>query len=104
MALYRDGQFIFEGAIEGNFTRSHGDVVPRFNTEYTYKLCFSNPDEKDKCSKPVTAMGAPVPPTAPADVRVAVMTYPGGIAPGGAARLRPKSVIDLIRSLLDRWP
>jgi hypothetical protein len=95
MALYRNDQFIFEGAIPGNFTRSHGDVVPRFNTEYTYKLCFSNPDEKDKCSDPVTATGAPVPPTAPADVRVAVMNHPGGAALGGAVRLRPKSVIDV---------
>ena len=95
MALYRDGQFIFEGAIPGNFTRSHGDVVPRFNTEYTYKLCFSNPDEKDKCSDPVTEMGAPVPPTAPADVRVAAVKPPGGTALGGAVRLRPKSVINL---------
>ncbi|MGE0827555.1 MAG: hypothetical protein AB7G75_35200 [Candidatus Binatia bacterium] len=95
MALYRDGQFIFDGAIPGNFTRSHGDVVLRFNTEYTYKLCFSNPDEKDKCSEPVTAMGAPVPPTAPADVRVATAKRSGSVALGGAVRLRPKSVIDV---------
>jgi hypothetical protein len=95
MALYRDGQFIFDGAIPGNFTSSHSDVVPRFNTEYTYKLCFSNPDEKDKCSEPVTAMGTPVPPTAPVDVRVAAVKHPGGAALGGAVRLRPKSVIDV---------
>jgi hypothetical protein len=95
MALYRDGAFIFDGAIPGNFTSSHSDVVPRFNTEYTYKLCFSNPDEKDRCSDSVTAMGTPVPPTAPTDVRVAAVKPPGGTALGGAVRLRPRSAIDM---------
>jgi hypothetical protein len=70
MALYRDDQFIFDGAIPGGFVSGHIDIVPRFNTEYTYKLCFSNPDEKDKCSEPVTVIGNAIPPTAPADVQI----------------------------------
>ena len=83
MALYRDDQFIFDGAIPGNFTSSHLDVMPRFNTEYTYKLCFSNPDEQNKCSEPVKAKGLPVPPTAPADVSVFRNPVSSGSGPGG---------------------
>ena len=69
MALYRDQVFIFDGAIPGNFTSTHLDPTPRFNTEYTYKLCFTNPDEK-KWSEPVLAKPMPAAPTAPADVSV----------------------------------
>jgi hypothetical protein len=94
MALYRDDQFIFEGAIERNFTNGHNNPV-RPNTEYTYKLCFSNPDEKNKCSEPVRVMGTPIAPTAPADVKVAFIPLGGRSVPGGALRLRPKPSVSL---------
>jgi hypothetical protein len=95
MAVYRDNDFIFDGAIPGNFTRTCGDSTPRFNTEYTYKLCFSNPDEQNKCSEPVIAKGLPVAPTAPADV--SVFRNPAGSAssPSGAFQLRPRHTMTI---------
>ena len=101
MTLYRDGQFLIDGdkgteaTGMGVFTTIQADTVPRFNTEYTYKLCFSNPDEKHKCSDPVTMMADPWPPTAPADVKVAAMQASGGRALGGAVRLRPRATINM---------
>ncbi len=95
MALYRDDQFIFDGAIEGNFTRTHGDLLPRPNTEYTYKLCFSNPDEQNKCSEPVVAKGQPVAPTAPADVSVYRNLASSESSRSGALFLRPRHTMTI---------
>ena len=95
MALYRDDQFIFDGAIAGGFVSQHRDVAPRFNTEYTYKICFSNPDEKDKCSDPVTVMGTPVAPSAPADLSVVRIPVGGDSVRGGLMRLRAKPAVSV---------
>jgi hypothetical protein len=91
--LYRDGRFIYEALTPGNFDSDHVDGV-RPNTEYSYKLCFANPDE-EQCSDPLKAMPKPVAPTAPADVRVARVDLPGGTTAGGSALLRPSPSIQV---------
>lgn len=115
MDLYRDDEFIFNGAIEGNFTSTHGDITPRFNTEYTYKLCFSNPQEQNKCSEPVVAKPDPVAPTAPADVSV-FRNIASESAQGGRFYVRPRHTMTIswrntdipgqfiIVEALDRFP
>jgi hypothetical protein len=95
MALYRDDVFIFDGAIPGNFTSSRPDLTPRANTEYTYKLCFSNPDEQDKCSEPVIAKGLPVAPTAPVDVSVYRNPASSQSSSSGAFMLRPRHTMTI---------
>lgn len=95
MALYRDDELIFDGAIPGNFTSTHADLTPRFNTAYTYKLCFSNPDEQNKCSEPVVAKPLPVAPTAPADVSVLRNPVSSESSSHGAFRLRPRHTMTI---------
>lgn len=95
MALYRDDQFIFDGAIPRNFTSTKLDPVPRFNTEYTYKLCFSNPDERNKCSEPVLAKPVPVAPTAPADVSVFRNLPSSGSSTNDAIFVRPRQTMTI---------
>jgi len=95
MALYRDEVFLFDGAIPGNFTSTKLDSVPRFNTEYTYKLCFSNPDEQNKWGEPVGAKPLPVAPTAPADVSVFRNPASSESSSSGAFLLRPRHTMTI---------
>ena len=95
MALYRDEQFIFDGAIPGGFARSYLDPTPRFNTEYSYQLCFSNPDEQDICSELLVAKPLPVAPTAPADVTVFRNPDSSPSSSSGAFMLRPRHTMTI---------
>lgn len=74
--LFRDGQVVYDAqklkeSGSGGFQPDYRDVVPRPNTKYTYKVCFTALYYIDtKCSNEITASGKPVPPTAPAHVTV----------------------------------
>jgi hypothetical protein len=79
--LYREGGFIYEALVPGNFDSDYNDLVPRPNTEYSYKLCFSNPYE-EQCSDEIKAMPAPITPSSPSGVTVAVERRSSGGAIG----------------------
>ncbi len=108
--LYRDGQITFDAKKYGGFTADYTDngkmidsgnatgQALRPNTEYTYKVCFigfGDADGQTKCSNEITAMGKPLAPTAPIDLRVAALPLGGRAARGGAVMLRPKPKVSV---------
>ena len=75
--LYRNGEIVFDAqqlkqAGRGGFQPDFRDSVPRANTKYTYKVCFTSLYYIDdtKCSQEITASGQLIAPTAPAHVTV----------------------------------
>lgn len=108
--LYRDGQITFDAKKYGGFTAAYTDngkmidsgnatgQALRPNTEYTYKVCFigfGDAEGQTKCSNEITAMGNPLAPSAPIDVRVAALPLSGRAARGGAVMLRPKPKVSV---------
>jgi len=79
----RDGKLLSDKGVT-----AVDDTTVRPNTEYRYVLCLKN-DAGEACSDPVTAMGTPVAPTAPADVRPSVLHTGGGAIGDGTIQGRP---------------
>ena len=102
--LYRNGQITFDARKYGGFREDYGDngkmidsgnVTGQFlrpNTEYVYKVCFLGFGEAEgqtRCSTEITAMGKPLAPTAPINVRVSSFVS-GSSGRNGSVMLRPK--------------
>lgn len=108
--LYRDGQITFDAKKYGGFTADYTDngkmidsgnvtgQALRPNTEYTYKVCFigfGDAEGQTKCSNEITAMGNPLLPSAPIDVRAEALSQPGRPARNGTLRLRPRPKVSV---------
>ena len=108
--LYRDSQITFDAKKYGGFTAAYSDngkmidsgnatgQALRPNTQYIYKVCFigfGDAEGQTKCSDEITAMGKPLAPSAPIDVKVAALPVPARSARGGMVMLRPKQKVSV---------